>query len=162
MGGCSLDSNNTTELACGIVVICKTWELAACVHVALWMAASCSPFTQEVWPRQENTVGAEPYAADKYSDSDNDEEEVGPGPETIVEGPEQSVNTFLIMCEKASARVFAFEDFKLWPAEDLHHTYSEHPTLSMDARLRTHMASAGALIRFQARCLAPDSPNEPP
>jgi hypothetical protein len=80
-GGGSLDSNNQTELASGIVVICKTWELAACVHVALWMAALCSPFTQEVWPRQENALGAEPYAADKYSDSDDDDEEVGPGNE---------------------------------------------------------------------------------
>ena len=81
-GGGSLNSNNQTELASGIVVICKTWELDARVHVALWMAASCSPFTQEVGPNQAHTLGAVPWAADNHSDSDDDDEEVGPATES--------------------------------------------------------------------------------
>ena len=162
-GGGSLDSNNKTELASGIVVICKTWELAACVHVALWMAASCSPFTQEVWPNRENTLGAVPCAADNHSDSDDDDEEVGPGTETIIEGPADVV-PFLNMCAAVRDQVLDMQELALWPTQDLQMLRSEDskgPILSMDERLKVHMASASVLCYFQA-AVAPSRPNEPP
>ena len=72
-GGGSLGSPQ--QLASSITVVCKDWGAASYVHVGLWLLASCSPFTPEVWPDATVTFGNELHDADPLvlSDSDSDD-----------------------------------------------------------------------------------------
>ena len=142
-GGGSLDAS-ATSLADSIVVLAKNWILAGVVHLALWLATACSPFTVEAWPDVACTV---PSLADSEPQGDDDDDsEPGDDASPVHEIPNDvvAVQSFLETCEDLRDRLLSHRSFREWPG----HPASGPPLAPLIERLHQHHTCAEILFAW--------------
>ncbi len=140
LGGGSLDTEASSLLQ-GIVVLCKSWSLAALMVLAVWVVSSCAPCGPAVFIDPKLVITqAEGQETD---DPLVEEEELTPPRGTAQSSTSNDASCFVQLCEDYRSALMSSEPvFAKWPNCDL------SPPLEIE-RLRRGMECSRRLHAFQ-------------
>ncbi len=145
LGGGSLDTEASSLLQ-GIVVLCKSWNLAALMVLAVWVVSSCAPCGPVVFidPKLVST-----QAEGQESDDPLVDEELAPPRGTAQTSTTNDASYFVQLCEEYRSALMSEPVFANWPMRnfDLLPLQIERMRRGMECSRRLHAFQQQVSVR---------------